>query len=79
MDTTMIKNILGAYGPSGREDKAAEAIKQYVAPYADEVYRDTMGNLIAHKTDIIAIKKRYCVRTPVSLLAFCIKAIASAY
>lgn len=49
MDTTMIKNILGAYGPSGREDKAAEAIKQYVAPYADEVYRDTMGNLIAHK------------------------------
>ena len=47
MDTTMIKNILGAYGPSGREDKAAEAIKQYVAPYADEVYRDTMGNLIA--------------------------------
>lgn len=49
MDTTMIKNILGAYGPSGREDKAAEAIKQYVAPYADEVYRDAMGNLIAHK------------------------------
>ena len=49
MDTTMIKNILGAYGPSGREDKAAEAIKQYIAPYADEVYRDTMGNLIAHK------------------------------
>lgn len=45
----MLKNILGAYGPSGREDSAAEVIKQYVAPYADEVYRDTMGNLIAHK------------------------------
>ena len=28
MDTTMIKNILGAYGPSGRADRAAEAIKQ---------------------------------------------------
>ena len=32
MDTTMIKNILGAYGPSGREDKAAEAIKRIARP-----------------------------------------------
>ena len=49
MDTTMIKNILGAYGPSEREDKAADAKKQNVTPKADEEYRDTMGNLIAHK------------------------------
>lgn len=49
MDKTTVKNILGAYGPSGREDNVAEVIKEYVAPYADEVYRDAMGNLIAHK------------------------------
>ena len=42
-------DILKAYGPSGREAQAAEVIKQYVAPYVDEVYTDAMGSLIAHK------------------------------
>ena len=49
MDKMMMKDILKAYGPSGREAQAAEAIKQYVAPYVDEVYTDAMGSLIAHK------------------------------
>lgn len=49
MDKMMMKDILKAYGPSGREAQAAEVIKQYVAPYVDEVYTDAMGSLIAHK------------------------------
>ena len=49
MDKMMMMDILKAYGPSGREAQAAEVIKQYVAPYVDEVYTDAMGSLIAHK------------------------------
>lgn len=49
MDNTMLKNILSAYGPTGNEENVSRVIKEYVAPYADEVYNDTLGNLIAVK------------------------------
>lgn len=49
MDKKMLQEVLKAYGPSGREEKVAEVIKGYVAPYADTVYTDAMGNLIALK------------------------------
>ena len=45
----MIKDIVKAYGPSGREDEVARVIRSYVEPLVDEVYTDTLGNLIAHK------------------------------
>lgn len=48
-DKEMLKNIIPAFGPSGREETASEVIKGYIAPYADEVYNDRMGNLIAVK------------------------------
>ncbi|MBQ3200869.1 MAG: M42 family metallopeptidase [Clostridia bacterium] len=48
-DKEMLKHVLSAYGPSGREETASEVIKSYVAPYADEVYNDRLGNLIAVK------------------------------
>ena len=40
---------LSAYGPSGREGRIAEVIGELAAPYADEIRRDTMGNLIVLK------------------------------
>ena len=45
----IIMDILSAYGPSGREETVSDVIKTYVAPLADEVYTDKLGNLIAHK------------------------------
>ncbi len=45
----MLKSIVEAYGPSGRERACAEVIKSYVAPHADKVYYDALGNLIAYK------------------------------
>ncbi|HWS29408.1 MAG TPA: M42 family metallopeptidase [Clostridia bacterium] len=45
----MIKTIVEAYGPSGRERAAGEVIKSFVAPHADKVYYDALGNLIAYK------------------------------
>lgn len=45
----MIRDILQAYGPSGREEKVSAVIAEYVKPYVDEVYNDVLGNLIAVK------------------------------
>lgn len=45
----MLRELLAAYGPSGREESVREVIKIYAAPCCDEVYTDALGNLIAHK------------------------------
>jgi putative aminopeptidase FrvX len=44
-----LKELLGIYGPSGREEKVADAIEKMVKPHADEISRDAMGNLVAVK------------------------------
>jgi endoglucanase len=44
-----LKTLLPIYGPSGRESAVADAIEAMVKPFADEVSRDAMGNLIAVK------------------------------
>lgn len=49
MNQQLMKDIITAYGPSGREQAVSDVIRAYVAPYADEVWNDTLGNLIALK------------------------------
>ena len=36
-DKDMLKSILAAYGPSGREQTVSDVIRGYVEPFADEV------------------------------------------
>ncbi len=48
-DKEMLKEILEAYGPSGREQEVSRVIRRYVQPLSDEVYTDALGNLIAVK------------------------------
>ena len=38
-----------AFGPSGREDAARQPIEALGKPYVDEVWTDTLGNLILRK------------------------------
>lgn len=45
----LLKDLAGAFGPSGCEKGVRELIAELVAPYADEVTVDVMGNLIVHK------------------------------
>ncbi len=45
----LLKKIVSAFGPSGREDEVREVIKNEIAPYVDEIKVDNMGNLICHK------------------------------
>lgn len=45
----LAKEICGTFGPSGRETEVANVIKSKIEKNVDEVYTDTLGNLIAHK------------------------------
>lgn len=45
----LLKKIVEAFGPSGREDEVREVIKNEIAPYVDEIKVDNMGNLICRK------------------------------
>ena len=45
----LIKKLTEAYGPSGHEEQIREIIRGEVAPLADDVRVDTLGNLIALK------------------------------
>ncbi len=50
MDTfELITKLVGIHGPSGRENKVAEAIAEFAGPYADEITTDVLGNLIIHR------------------------------
>lgn len=45
----LIKQLVEAYGPSGHEGQVRALIEEIVRPLVDEVRRDALGNLIAHK------------------------------
>ena len=46
---TLLSQLTGIYGPSGKEEAVAEAIRQEIVDYVDEIQVDVMGNLIAVK------------------------------
>lgn len=45
----LLKKIVFAFGPSGREDEVRNVIKNEMESFADEITVDNMGNLICHK------------------------------
>lgn len=45
----LLRELTEKYGPSGRENKIREYIKEQVSPYADDIETDVLGNLIVHK------------------------------
>ncbi len=45
----LLNTINAAHGPAGDECAVADIIETLAAPYADEISRDTMGNLIVRK------------------------------
>ena len=44
-----LAELTAAFGPSGCEDKVSRVIERLAKPYADEISRDVMGNLICRK------------------------------
>lgn len=47
---TMLKELTDAKGIAGHEKEARDVMEKYITPYADEVYTDHLGSLIALKT-----------------------------
>lgn len=45
----LLKELVAAHGPSGREGAVAQIIADHARPYADEITTDVMGNLLIHK------------------------------
>jgi endoglucanase len=41
--------LAAAFGPPGQESAVADAVESLIAPYVDEIRRDTLGNLIARR------------------------------
>lgn len=44
-----VQRLAAIWGPSGREEKVADALEEMIAPYVDEVRYDRYGNLLAIK------------------------------
>ncbi|MBP1968850.1 putative aminopeptidase FrvX [Virgibacillus natechei] len=47
---TMLKDLTDARGIPGNEKEARDVMKRYIKPYADEIFTDNLGSLIAKKT-----------------------------
>mgnify|MGYP000798727127 CR=1 FL=1 len=48
-NSSLLERLTGVFGPSGQETLAAQLIAGEIRDYVDEVYIDTLGNLIAHR------------------------------
>lgn len=46
---SMLKDLTDAKGISGNEKEARDVMEKYITPFADEVYTDNIGSLIAKK------------------------------
>ncbi|MFD2761787.1 M42 family metallopeptidase [Lentibacillus juripiscarius] len=47
---TMLKDLTDARGIPGNEKEPREVMEKYISPYADDVYTDNLGSLIAKKS-----------------------------
>ena len=45
----LLKNLTQITGPSGNEERVCDFIENEIKDFVDEMYRDNLGNLIAHK------------------------------
>lgn len=46
---TFMRQLNACHGPAGHEAEIGTTLKELAAPYGDDCYFDTMGNLIVHK------------------------------
>ena len=46
---SLIKELTSVYGPSSREEMIREIIEKRISGKVDEIYTDTLGNLVAVK------------------------------
>lgn len=47
----LLERLSNACGVSGQEDEVRELLKQELAPYANDMWTDSLGNLVIRKGD----------------------------
>lgn len=63
LDFSILKTLTGLAGVSGREHDVREYLKTLLAPYADEMRTDALGNLIVLKKGTSGKKMMLCAHT----------------
>lgn len=70
-----LKEIVGVYAPSGREDKLRETIKTMLMGHVDSMRVDAMGNLIVEKFGLADDAKRIMIAAHMDHIGFVVTAI----
>lgn len=71
----LIKQLVNAYGASGREDTVITAIEKLVRPYVDTLERDPLGNLIGVKNGTAPKGKRVMLSAHADHIGFIVVAV----
>ncbi len=57
MDLKLLEKLTQTFGPSGYEDEIRAVIREEIAEFADEIYVDPLGSLVAHRKGPEGAKK----------------------
>lgn len=75
----LITELSGAAGPSGSEYGVAELVKKQLLPYMDEVYIDTLGNVIGRKSCGKSGAKRLLIDAHIDEIGFIVTGIEEGF
>ncbi len=69
----LLNALVQLHGVSGREQKVASFIKEQLAPYADEITIDNLGNCIVYRAGCGAKKKKFMAAAHTDQIGFCVQ------
>lgn len=75
MSFDLLHTLCATPGVPGREDTFREVVRQQLAPHADEVYTDAMGNLFARKHGKGANPRKIMLAAHMDEISFVVKSI----
>ena len=71
----MLRKLSNAFGPSGYEDEVRNIIKSEMKNLCDEMYEDSIGNLICHKKGVLVDGKSIMLTAHIDEVGFIISGI----
>jgi len=71
----MLQKLSKAFGPSGYEDEVRNIIKSEMINYCDEIYEDSIGNLVSHRKGVLINNKSIMLTAHMDEVGFIISYI----
>lgn len=75
MSFDLLKKLCATPGVPGREEQFREVVREELAPYADEMYTDPMGNLFAVRKGRGANPRKIMIAAHMDEISFIVKSI----